>query len=74
VPAPNTCGVAEVDVSRVESAVQRVRAGEDELRAARDELYAAMLEAHGRGASQSTLARVLGISRQRVARLIAEKR
>lgn len=55
----------------VEEAVAQVRATEEELEGKRAQLYEALRAAHQAGASAAFLARIVGLSRQRVARIVS---
>lgn len=57
-----------VEVGR---AAAELRAAEDEVAAARQRFREALRAAHNAGASYALIGRVVGLSRQRVARIIA---
>jgi hypothetical protein len=62
-----------VSLDRVEAATAEVRRLEAELAAAKVELRAAMREAHERdGETIAAMAGILGVSRQRTARILRE--
>jgi hypothetical protein len=70
----NVEGVAADILNRVARAADEIARLEPRLRRAREELHAAIREAAREGVSLSVIARVAGISRQRVAQLVAEER
>ncbi len=57
-------------IARVARALDAVRSAETTLDRARAEFVDALTEAHNAGASYGLLGRVVGLSRQRVARII----
>ncbi len=59
-------------LAAVSEAAEAVREIEDDLEAAREKLRAALKAAHQAGASYSLLGELSGLSRQRVAQLVAE--
>jgi Homeodomain-like domain len=59
------------ELDRVKWAVERLDRAEGELEAARQERQEALRAAHDAGMSLAELGRFLGVSRQRVARIIA---
>jgi uncharacterized protein (UPF0335 family) len=62
-----------VSLARVQRAAKRVRRLEDELDSARRELREAMVEAHSKGGETiAAMAVILGVSRQRAARILNE--
>jgi hypothetical protein len=59
-------------LTAVSEAAQAVAGSEADLEAAREKLRAALKAAHRAGASYSLLGELSGLSRQRVAQLVAE--
>jgi 2-keto-3-deoxy-L-rhamnonate aldolase RhmA len=60
----------EPDLRRLVRAAQRAGKAEGQLEQARLELYAEIRKAHAQGASLSAMARELGVSRQRMQKLM----
>jgi predicted transcriptional regulator len=58
------------EMERVRRAAERVRLAQDEIDEARAELHASLVAARKAGASLSELARVVGVSRQRIRELV----
>lgn len=58
-------------IAAAERAASRVERAEAELEAARVELRSALVDAHGAGVTFATLGRAIGLSRQRVAQIVA---
>jgi hypothetical protein len=54
------------------SPLTRLRSREDELATARDEFRDALRAAHAAGVPFAVLGRLVGLSRQRVARIVAD--
>lgn len=63
----NMPDMAQADLRRVERAARRAAE-------AREELRVAMRLAHAAGETMSDIARVAGVSRQRVSQILAERR
>ena len=61
---------AEPSLARLLRAFQRVRRAEEELERARQEFYAEVMAARGAAASLSAMGRALGVSRQRMQKLV----
>ena len=62
--------MAQRDLQRVERAATKVRRSEGTLREARGELRSAIVTARQAGETLTAIARVLGVSRQRVKQLL----
>lgn len=60
-------------LDRVSRAAEKARRLEPRLEAARKELHAAIRDAHEQGVSVAVLAKVAGISRQRVSVLVRKR-
>lgn len=63
--------VAGEALDRVAAAAEKISRLEPRLTEARQELHAAIREAHEEGASVVVIAKVAGITRQRVAQILA---
>jgi DNA-directed RNA polymerase sigma subunit (sigma70/sigma32) len=59
-------------MNRVAKAAERVERLEPRLAEARTELHAAIRAAHAEGASLGTIARVAGLSRERVRQIVKQ--
>jgi DNA-binding XRE family transcriptional regulator len=59
-------------LTRVARAAAKARRAEDAVRAARAELRAAVVQAREAGESLSAIARVVGVTRQRINQIIGE--
>jgi hypothetical protein len=59
-------------IAAVSKAVAELRVSEDALELSRGRFAKALRDAHEAGASYGLLGRVVGLSRQRVARIVAE--
>jgi hypothetical protein len=57
-------------LTRVARAASKARRAEDTLRAAREELHATILAAREAGESLTAIARVVGVTRQRIKQMI----
>jgi F0F1-type ATP synthase membrane subunit b/b' len=60
-------------LTAVTKTAEELRTAEQDLEQARERFRETLREAHAGGASQAMLGRLLGLSRQRVAQLLAEK-
>ena len=60
-------------MNRIAKAAEKVERLEPRLAEARTELHAAIRQAHGEGASLSAIARVAGLSRERVRQIVRAK-
>lgn len=58
-------------MNRITKAAERVERLEPRLAQARQELHAGIREAHAEGASLGTIARVAGLSRERIRQLVS---
>lgn len=58
-------------MNRIAKAAERIERLEPRLAEARVELHAAVREAHAEGASLGTIARVAGLSRERIRQLVS---
>jgi DNA-directed RNA polymerase sigma subunit (sigma70/sigma32) len=59
-------------MNRIARAAEKVERLEPRLAEARQELHAAILDAHGEGASLGTIARVAGLSRERIRQIVSK--
>jgi DNA invertase Pin-like site-specific DNA recombinase len=66
-------GIAAETMNRVAQAAEKIERLEPRLLAARAELYAAIRDAHAEGATFATIARVAGLSREWVRRIVKER-
>jgi DNA-binding phage protein len=67
---PNTLPIAAETMNRVAKAAEKVERLEPRLAEARTELHAAIRDAHAEGAGMATIARVAGLSRERVRQIV----
>jgi uncharacterized protein (UPF0335 family) len=65
--------VAKSALDRVAAAAERIARLEPRLVTARQELHAAILEAHAEGVSVTVIAKVAGLSRQRIDQIVRRK-
>ena len=71
--APNTSIISAETMNRIAKAAERVERLEPRLADARVELHAAIRQAHDEGATLSAIARVAGLSRERVRQVVRAK-
>lgn len=71
--SPNLEIIAADALNRVAKAAEKIGRLEPRLAEARRELHAAIREAHADGASVQVIARVAGLSRQRIDQIVSRR-
>jgi DNA-directed RNA polymerase sigma subunit (sigma70/sigma32) len=67
---PNVNPISAETMNRIAKAAEQVERLEPRLTEARRELHAAIRDAHAEGASLGTIARIAGLSRERVRQIV----